>query len=54
MMKNHSGGLPVHTIFFYGSFTTDYFNYINSVDLVDYDDAVSDRYFKKSFDYHKL
>jgi len=49
MFKNQLGGLPIH-----GSFTTDYFNYVESLDLVDYDDAVSDRYFKKTFDYHKL
>jgi len=54
MMKNQSGSPFTTPIFLTVFFTTDYSNYLYSVDLVDYTDAVSDRYFKKSFNYRKL
>jgi hypothetical protein len=40
--------------FFTVFFTADLLDLLDSKDLVDYDDAVNDSYFKKSFDYRKL
>jgi len=54
MMRNQSGSLLTQGVFLTVFFTAALFNLIDSVDLVDYTDAVSDRYFKKSFDYRKL
>jgi hypothetical protein len=40
--------LPFSLKSFNGFFTTDYFNHVDSVDLMDYTDAISDWNFKKS------